>query len=48
MIMEEFLSKEEVKKKIYDIIFDNEDKRQLTNPLDIEAKIKISYEDISW
>lgn len=47
MIMEDFLSREEVKKKIYEIIFENEDRKVSGNAFQSEAKVKISYEDIS-
>ena len=46
MIMEEFLSKEEVKKKIYEIIFETEEKKPLSYGMHPETKIKISYDDI--
>ncbi len=48
LIMEEFLSKEEVKRKIYEIVFESEEKKGvLPGSFQGEAKIKISFEDIS-
>ena len=49
-IMEEFLSKEEVKRKIYEIIFEAEEKQPpMAGPFQpgSGAKVKISFEDIS-
>ncbi len=46
-IMQDFLSKEEVKRKIYQIIFETEDKKMMNLPhFTSENKVKISFEDI--
>lgn len=47
--MEEFLSREEVKRKVYEIIFESEEKSPvLPGSFQPEgAKVKISFEDIS-
>lgn len=45
--MEEFLSQEAVKRKIYEIIFEAEERRPKAGQSQGDSKVKISYEDIS-
>lgn len=45
--MEEFLSKEEVKRKIYEVIFEAEERRPKAGQFQGDPNVKISYEDIS-